>query len=89
VAPTARTRANEHLPTFRGIREGSMGPEHVAPLILHLVSDASREVSGEILGVAGGRIYALRTRETTGAFSEGRPFEPAEILSAWAEITRS
>ena len=89
LAPTARTRATEHLPTFQGIREGSMSPEHVAPVAAFLVSDLAADVSGEILGVAGGRIYALRSKETTGAFAESRPFTLEEIKTAFAEITRS
>jgi NAD(P)-dependent dehydrogenase (short-subunit alcohol dehydrogenase family) len=89
LAPTARTRATEHLPTFQGIREGSMSPEHVAPVAAFLISDLAADVSGEILGVAGGRVYALRSKETTGAFTESRPFTLEEIKAAFPEITRS
>ena len=89
LAPTARTRATEHLPTFQGIRADSMSAEHVAPVTGFLLSDLAADVSGEVLGVAGGRVYAFRTKETTGAFVEGRPFEIAEIRAAWNEITRS
>ena len=89
VAPTARTRATEHLPTFQGIGADSMSPEHVAPVVAFLLSDRGADVSGEVLGVAGGRVYAFRTREATGAFSEGRPFEMEEIASVWNDITRT
>lgn len=88
IAPTARTRLTEDLPVFQGIREDSMTPEHVAPLAAFLVSPLATDVNGEILGVAGARLYALRTRETTGAFAEGRPFTPEEIRAAWGDITR-
>src|SRR5690606_5953740 len=57
VAPTARTRLSEDSPLFRGIAPTSMTPEHVAPLVSFLLSDASADVHGEVLGVAGGRIY--------------------------------
>ncbi len=89
IAPTARTRTTEHLPMFQGIGAGSMSPEHVAPVAAFLVSDLSEDVSGEVLGVAGGRVHALRSRETTGAFVEGRPFSPEEIRANFHEITRS
>jgi len=44
---------------------------------------------GVRVGVAGGRVYAFRSRETTGAFVEGRPFTPDEVRDTWTEIVRS
>ncbi|MCA9582771.1 MAG: SDR family oxidoreductase [Myxococcales bacterium] len=88
LAPTARTRATETLPTFQGIRASSLGPEHAGPIATYLMSDAAEQVSGEILGVAGGRLYALRVSETPGAFSDGEPFTPLGIGERWREITR-
>lgn len=88
VAPTARTRTTEELPLFKGMRDGSMTAEHVAPVVAFLLGPDARDVSGEVVGVAGGRLYALRARETTGAFSEGRPFTVEDIKAAWDEATR-
>lgn len=88
VIPTARTRLTRDTPLFKGIGGESMGPEHVATLVAFLLSEAGSAVHGEVLGVAGGRIYAIQSRETTGAFVEGRGFEEAEIAEAWTEITR-
>lgn len=68
VAPTARTRQTADSPHFRSIRSDSMTPEQVAPLVTFLLSDRARDISGECLGAAGGRVYAITTRETTGAF---------------------
>lgn len=88
IVPTARTRLTRDTPLFKGIGGDSMGPEHVATLVAFLLSERGRAVHGEVLGVAGGRIYAIQSRETTGAFVEGRGFEEAEIAEAWTEITR-
>lgn len=75
IAPTALTRQTESLPLFQGMREGSLSPEHVANVIAYLASDLSRELTGEVLGVAGSRVYSLRVRETAGVFSDdGGPF---------------
>jgi NAD(P)-dependent dehydrogenase (short-subunit alcohol dehydrogenase family) len=87
IAPTARTRLTEDLPLFQGITEASMGPDHVAPLAVYLASEGAADVTGEILGVAGGRVYAFRCRETTGALVEGRAMEPDEIATLFGEIT--
>lgn len=90
IAPTAYTRATADLPMFQGIREASMSAEHVAPVAAFLCSDLATDVHGEVFGVAGARVYALRTRETTGAFApNGRPFTPEELKTAFREITRA
>lgn len=88
IAPTARTRMTQGLPLFQGIREDSMTPEHVAPVAVFLATSLAADVHGEILGVAGGRVYAFRIRETTGAFAEVGAFTPEAVRAAWVEITR-
>lgn len=89
VAATAHTRLTEDLPLFKNVKEGSLAAEHVAPLVVHLLSDAGEAIHGEVLGVAGTRIYALHARETTGAFADAERFTVAEIERRWAEITRA
>lgn len=89
IAPTARTRQTEHLPTFQGIQEASMSPEHVAPIAIYLASSLAEEVHGEIVGIAGTRAYTFRARESTGAFAEQRPWTPRQVHAAWREITRA
>jgi NAD(P)-dependent dehydrogenase (short-subunit alcohol dehydrogenase family) len=89
IAPTARTRQTEGLPTFKGIQECSMSAAHVAPIAAFLASPLAEDVYGEVVGIAGARAYAFRTREATGAFSDGRPFSIRAVRDAWREITRT
>lgn len=89
IAPTARTRQTEELPTFQGIQEGSMSPAHVAPIAAFLASPLAEDVHGEVVGIAGARAYAFRARETTGHFSDGRPLSIREVREAWRDITRA
>ena len=92
IAPTARTRATEHLPLFQGIADGSMGPERVAPVGVFLASSKAAEVSGEVIGVAGSRLYLLQSRETPGWFGEAEAKEPptaADIAAHWADLARA
>lgn len=89
IAPTARTRTTEQLPLFRGIAPESLGPEFVGPVGAFLASDLAADVTGEIIGAAGTRLYAIRSRETPGWFGDGSPATPAAIARAWAEITRA
>ena len=88
IAPTARTRSTENLPLCRGIAAGSMGPEFVGPVGVFLASDLSREVSGEVIGVAGTRLYAIQGRETPGWFGDGSPASPESIAAHWGDVTR-
>ncbi len=89
IAPTARTRTTEELPLFRGIAPDSLGPEFVGPLGAFLVSELAAEVTGEIVGVAGARLYAFRTRETPGSFGDGAPLSVRAVAAAWSDITRA
>jgi NAD(P)-dependent dehydrogenase (short-subunit alcohol dehydrogenase family) len=88
VCPTARTRQTESLPTFAAIDEASMSPAHVAAVAVFLLSQLAEEVHGEAVGVAGARTYAIRPRETTGAFGGAKPSTPREVHSAWAEVLK-
>lgn len=88
VVPTARTRLTEQLPLFTSIKPESLSPEHVAQGIVHLLSPAAADVQGEIIGVAGGRIYAFRHAETSGAYLEGAPPSLEAIAGAWRDVTR-
>ncbi len=88
VVPMARTRLTEDLPIFQGIGGDSMAPAHAAALYDFLTRDGSSSVCGEVLGVAGGRVYAIQTRETTGAHVEGRGFRAEELEGVWSDVIR-
>jgi NAD(P)-dependent dehydrogenase (short-subunit alcohol dehydrogenase family) len=88
IAPTARTRATEDLPLFRGIAADSMGPEFAGPVAVHLLCEASAQVTGEVVGVAGNRLYAFRTRETPGWFGGATPIEVADLGALWPQIVK-
>lgn len=68
VAPIAKTRLTEGLPMFETVE--TMTPAHVAPVHLYLASDLSRDVSGTVVSVAGGRLSTFRLVESPGKFKE-------------------
>ena len=89
VAPTARTRLTENLPSVARLGEESLDPNYVASVIAFLASDRSRAISGETVGVAGGRVYAIRPSESAGAFFDHKPI-PGDLLDErWAEVHRT
>jgi NAD(P)-dependent dehydrogenase (short-subunit alcohol dehydrogenase family) len=89
LVPTARTRLTEDLPLFQAIRRDSLTPEHVAQVACHLLSDAGQDVHGELIGVAGGRIYAFRMAETSGLYYDEGPMPLEELAGAFRQVTRS
>jgi NAD(P)-dependent dehydrogenase (short-subunit alcohol dehydrogenase family) len=86
LVPTARTRLTEDLPLFRSIRPDSLTPEHAAEVAAFLLSEAAHEVSGEVIGVAGGRTYAFRTSETPGLFEEGAAVPLGRLAGRFREV---
>ena len=66
VAPFAWTRMIESIPiksdeqaeAFEKFRNNAR-PEHVAPVVTYLCSDAAKGVTGNIFGVRGGEIYLM------------------------------
>lgn len=88
VIPTARTRANEDHPLFRGVAAGSLSAASAAPLYLFLASSLAEDISGEVLGVAGGRVNSFGGRESPGVHLERDRFDIGEIAERFDEITR-
>lgn len=88
IVPSARTRQTESLPTFASIDPASMSPEHVAALVVFLLSDLAEGVHGEAIGVAGSRAYAIRARETTGAFGPPTPADPRSFAESWSDVLK-
>ena len=56
LVATVPTRTPEEAERMRKVREG-MRPEQVAPLCVHLVSDAAAGITGQIFGVRGNELY--------------------------------
>ncbi len=68
VAPVARTRMSVNVPT----ELSEMGdPEDVAPMVVYLLSDRARHVTGQVYTVVGSKIAVWN--------------QPAEVRAMWAE----
>lgn len=84
--PLAKTRMTAHLPVFESVN--SMMPEHVAPALSFLASKAVGTRTGNIVGAAGGRMYAFKLVESHGKFKDGDPWEETEIAEHWQAIVK-
>jgi NAD(P)-dependent dehydrogenase (short-subunit alcohol dehydrogenase family) len=88
VAPIAKTRMTEDLPMFEKI--STMTPEHVAPVHVFLASELSRDVTGAVLAVAGGKLSVYRVVESAGKFKEADAgvWTAEEIAEHWSGIAK-
>jgi len=83
IAPIARTRMSANVP--QELEE--MGdPEDVAPMVVYLLSDAAREVTGQVYTVVGGRISVWnQPSEVRTMRTEGR-WDPRDIAARFDEV---
>ena len=82
IAPVASTRMQANVP---GGTAETGDPEDVAPMVVYLLSDAAREITGQTYTVVGGRIALWsQPRETKEIVKDGRwtPQELAERIPA-------
>jgi NAD(P)-dependent dehydrogenase (short-subunit alcohol dehydrogenase family) len=85
LAPFAWTRMIESIPiksdeqarAFEAFRTGAT-PEHVAPVVSYLCSDAASGVNGQVFGVRGNEIYL---------FSQPRPVKTLHNGAGWTHAS--
>jgi NAD(P)-dependent dehydrogenase (short-subunit alcohol dehydrogenase family) len=76
VAPIAKTRMSENVP-LKLAENGE--PEDVAPLVVYLLSDAARQITGQIYTAVGGKIAVWnQPQELRAMYKDGR-WTPEEI----------
>jgi NAD(P)-dependent dehydrogenase (short-subunit alcohol dehydrogenase family) len=82
LAPVALTRLTEDLAGFDDEKmKARMNPALVSPLVTYLVSDLSKDLSGQTFFVGGGRIAEMRMVTHTGVTKaeQGGLWSPREI----------
>lgn len=89
LAPIAKTRMTEDLPTFQGVE--TMTPEHISPAALFLASGLCGDKTGYVLAVAGARVYAFKVVETAGKFKDDAAgvWTAQEIADNWDAIMKA
>jgi NAD(P)-dependent dehydrogenase (short-subunit alcohol dehydrogenase family) len=78
IAPVARTRMSANVP----MQLAEMGDaEDVAPMVVYLLSDAARHVTGQVYSVVGSKIATWsQPREVRAMYAPGR-WTPEEIAA--------
>jgi NAD(P)-dependent dehydrogenase (short-subunit alcohol dehydrogenase family) len=91
IAPAARTRMTEQVFAQMMAKPGAnefdaMAPENVSPLVAWLVSAQSRDVTGRVFEVSGGKISVADGWRTGPEIDKGARWDPAEIGAAVREV---
>ncbi|GAA3983105.1 SDR family oxidoreductase [Actinomadura viridis] len=91
IAPAARTRMTEEVfaQTMAAPAEGAfdaMAPENVSPLVVWLGSPESRDVTGRVFEVEGGRICVMDAFRHGPSVDRGARWDPAEIGAAVGDL---
>ena len=89
IAPVAVTRMTSDLKMFAGATEGDLGPQFIAPAAVFLASPLADGITGQVLGVQGGKIFLYRMETTAGVEKDVAkgPWTPEEIQAAWSRIS--
>jgi len=89
IAPVALTRMTTDLKMFQGASETELGPQFIAPAVVFLASSLSDGITGQVLGVQGGKIFLYRMETTAGVEKEAGAgaWTPQEIRDAWGRIS--
>jgi len=88
IAPVALTRMTEDLVVMKGMSSDQIGPQFVSPAVLFLASDLAADITGQVIGVQGPKLFLYRLEQTEGVEKDPRKglWSPQEIREAWARI---
>jgi NAD(P)-dependent dehydrogenase (short-subunit alcohol dehydrogenase family) len=88
IAPVALTRMTEDLPMLKGVTPEQLGPQLISPVVLFLASDLAADLTGQIVGVQGGKIFLYRMEQTAGVEKDPKQglWTPQEIKEAWGKL---
>ncbi|HZY04074.1 MAG TPA: SDR family oxidoreductase, partial [Anaeromyxobacteraceae bacterium] len=89
VAPVALTRMTSDLAMMKGATEKDLGPQFIAPLVVFLASDLAQDITGQVVGVQGGKIFLYRMETTGGVDKEPSRglWTPEELKAAWDKLS--
>jgi NAD(P)-dependent dehydrogenase (short-subunit alcohol dehydrogenase family) len=88
IAPVAITRMTSDLAMFKSATPEALGPHLIAPVVVFLASDLAADLTGQVVGVEGSRIFLYRMETTEGATRDPAlgPWSATSIRDAWERI---
>lgn len=89
IAPVALTRMTEDIKMLAGAKKEELGPQHIAPVAAFLASDLAADVTGQIVGVEGSRVFLYRMEKSEGVARsvEDGVWTPDSLKELWGKIS--
>ena len=87
-AVTVANQLNPYLVALTGDYD-SHERQYIAPVAVFLASDLAADLTGQIVGVQGPKVFLYRMEQTDGVEREPTkgPFTPAELKEQWSKIS--
>ncbi len=90
IAPSARTRMTEtvfaDMMSTQGDDFDAMAPENISPLVVWLGSNESRDITGQVFEVEGGKIRVAEGWAHGPQIDKGARWDPAELGPVVSEL---
>jgi NAD(P)-dependent dehydrogenase (short-subunit alcohol dehydrogenase family) len=90
IAPSARTRMTEtvfaEMMSTQGDDFDAMAPENISPLVVWLGSIESRDITGKIFEIEGGKIRVAEGWAHGPQIDKGARWDPAELGPVVADL---
>jgi NAD(P)-dependent dehydrogenase (short-subunit alcohol dehydrogenase family) len=91
IAPRARTRMTETIFADGGMNPAAgafdaWDPKNVANVVCFLAAPSSADITGQILVVFGGNIYAVSAFKASGQLTRDGAWSPEELVAAKGEL---
>jgi len=87
IAPMAYTRMTSDLPMAEMLK--NYKPEHIAPLVVFLLSDAAKGINGQTFGVFGPWVQIYRLARPIYDFkADGASWDPAKLAQKAEEMKK-
>ena len=89
LAPVAHTRMTEDLPMMQAMPNANdlLSPAFISPAALFLASDLSADITGQVIGVEGQRMYLFKMTQTPALTPNAGSWTAEEIRERWAELS--
>ena len=78
-----------NLLLLKGVNTEQLGPQYISPAVLFLASDLAADITGQVVGVQGPKIFVYKMEQSEGVEKDASKglWTPQEIKEGWSKIS--